>query len=55
MWLPILVIILLIIVLGGGGVALHWLWIALVVGVILWLLGWLLHPFHGPHGPRRWW
>ena len=55
MLIPIIVLVLLIILLGGGGVALHYLWILLIIGIILWLLGFVFHPWHRPGMPRRWW
>ena len=45
-----LVLILLLLLLGGGGLlapALHILWILLVVGLILWVLGFFIRSAEG--------
>lgn len=52
----IVVLILLLLLLGGGGLisaSLHILWILLVIGLILWVLGFI---FRGASGGRwyRW-
>ena len=52
----IVVLILLLLLLGGGGLisaSLHILWILLVIGLILWILGFV---FRGAEGGRwyRW-
>ena len=46
----LIVLILLLLLLGGGGLlapALHILWILLVIGLILWLLGFLVRSAEG--------
>jgi hypothetical protein len=52
MLIPILVLIAIIILLGGGGVFLHWLWIAAIVALIIWLIGFFLRTAEG--SGRRW-
>jgi hypothetical protein len=50
----LIVLILLLLLLGGGGLlsaGLHILWILLVVGLILWLLGFV---FRAAEGGSRW-
>ncbi len=50
----LIVLILLLLLLGGGGFiapALHILWILLVLGLILWVLGFFVR---GAKGRRRW-
>jgi hypothetical protein len=50
----IIVLILLLLIFGGGGfvsAGLHFLWIILIIGVILWILGFL---FRGAGGGGRW-
>jgi hypothetical protein len=51
----LIVLVLLLLILGGGGLlapALHILWILLVVGLILWVLGFFIRGAEGPGG--RW-
>jgi hypothetical protein len=46
----LIVLILLLLLLGGGGLlapALHILWILLVIGLILWLLGFFVRSAEG--------
>jgi hypothetical protein len=46
----LIVLILLLLLLGGGGLlapALHILWILLVIGLILWVLGFFIHSAEG--------
>jgi hypothetical protein len=46
----VIVLIMLLLLLGGGGVllpALHILWILLVVGLILWVLGFFVRAAEG--------
>lgn len=48
----LIVLILLLLLLGGGGLissALHFLWIILIIGLILWVLGFV---FRGAEGSR---
>jgi hypothetical protein len=50
----LIVLILLLLLLGGGGLlapALHVLWIVLVVGLILWAIGFFVRGAEG----SRWW
>lgn len=50
----LIVLILLLLLLGGGGLiapALHVLWIVLVIGLILWVLGFFIR---GAEGRGRW-
>ena len=50
----LIVLILLLLLLGGGGLlspALHILWILLVVGLILWVVGFFIR---GAEGRGRW-
>ena len=52
--LSVIVLILLLLLLGGGGLiapALHILWILLVIGLILWVLGFFIR---GAEGRGRW-
>ena len=56
MWAAIIVLILLLLIFGGGGLlgaGLHILWILLIIGLILWILGFI---FRGASGGRwyRW-
>jgi hypothetical protein len=53
MLVALIVLVLLFLLLGGGGLlsaGLHILWILLLVGLVLWLLGFV---FRGAEG-RRW-
>ena len=46
----VIVLILLLLLLGGGGLlgsALHFLWILLVIGLILWILGFFVRGSGG--------
>ena len=48
--IAVVVLILLLLLLGGGGLvapALHILWILLVIGLILWLLGFFIRSAEG--------
>jgi hypothetical protein len=50
----LIVLILLLLLLGGGGLmapALHILWILLVIGLVLWVLGFFIR---GAEGGGRW-
>lgn len=54
MALAIVVLVLLLLLLGGGGLlsaSLHVLWLLLIVGLILWVLGFF---FRSAEGGRRW-
>ncbi len=54
MLVAFIVLILLLLLLGGGGLlsaGLHILWILLVIGLILWLLGFV---FRAAEGGGRW-
>ena len=56
MWVALIVLILLLLIFGGGGLissALNFLWIILIIGLILWALGFF---FRGTSGGRwyRW-
>ena len=54
MLVAMIVLVLLLLLLGGGGLlsaGMHILWILLVVGLILWLLGFI---FRSAEGGRRW-
>lgn len=47
---PIIVLILLLLLLGGGGLlagSLHVLWLLLVIGLILWVLGFFIRAAEG--------
>jgi hypothetical protein len=53
----LIVLILLLLLLGGGGLlapALHILWILLVIGLILWLLGFFVRSAEGSRW-YYWW
>ena len=46
----LIVLILLLLLLGGGGLlasALQFLWILLVIGLVLWVLGFFIHAAEG--------
>ena len=46
----LIVLILLLLLLGGGGLlapVLHILWILLVIGLVLWVLGFFVHAAEG--------
>lgn len=50
----VIVLLLLLLLLGGGGLlssGLHILWLLLVIGLILWVLGFI---FRSAEGGRRW-
>jgi membrane protein YdbS with pleckstrin-like domain len=51
MLIPIIALVVILIVLGGIGFAVHVLWWVLIAAVILWLIGFFLHP--GGTGGRR--
>jgi len=51
----LLVVLLLALALGGAGFALHALWIAAVVVLILWLLGFVVRTTEGVGGRRARW
>jgi hypothetical protein len=52
MLIAILVLIAIVLLLGGGGVFLHWLWIAALVALAIWVIGFFLRAAEG--GGRRW-
>jgi hypothetical protein len=51
----ILLVLLLALALGGAGFALHALWIAAVVVLVLWLLGFAVRSAEGVGGGRARW
>ena len=53
---PLLVLLLIVAVLGGAGIAVHLLWLVLLVAVALWLLGFLIGGVEHAvgSGRRRW-
>ncbi|MGH7921630.1 MAG: hydrophobic protein [Candidatus Dormibacteraceae bacterium] len=53
MLVALVVLIAIVVVLGGGGVFIHLLWIAAVVALILWLIGFFIRGAEGA-GRRRW-
>jgi hypothetical protein len=48
-------VLLLVLALGGAGFALHALWIAAVVVLVLWLLGFVVRSAEGVGGRRARW
>lgn len=53
--LAILLVLLVVLALGGAGFALHALWIAAVVVLALWLLGFVVRSAEGVGGHRARW
>jgi energy-coupling factor transporter transmembrane protein EcfT len=51
----LLVLLLILALFGGLGFAVHFLWIALVVAVILWLIGFFVGGAANAVGGRRRW
>jgi hypothetical protein len=49
----VVALVLILLILGGLGFVVHLLWIALVVAILLWLIGWFLGGV--PAGGRRRW
>lgn len=47
MLFALIILVAIIVLLGGGGIFLHALWIAAVVALILWLLGFLVRGASG--------
>ena len=47
----LVVLILLLLLFGGGGFILPFLWYALVIGLVLWLIGFFIRS---AEGGRRW-
>jgi hypothetical protein len=54
MMTALIVLLLLLVLLGGFGFAAHFLWFVLIVGVVLWLLGFFLGGVDPALGRRRW-
>ena len=52
MLIAVLVLIAILLLLGGGGVLLHWLWIAAIVALVIWVIGFFVRAAEG--GGRRW-
>ena len=50
----LIVLLLLLAIFGGFGFAAHVLWLALLVAVVLWLLGFLVGGVDAGIGRRRW-
>ena len=49
-----IVLLLLLAVLGGFGFAAHFLWFLLLVGIALWLVGFVIGGIDAGIGRRRW-
>lgn len=47
MLIALIVLVAILLFLGGGGVFLHFLWIAAVVALVLWLVGFLVRGASG--------
>lgn len=52
MLVALLVLVAIVLLLGGGGLFLHYLWIAAIVAVVLWLVGFFVRGAEG--GGHRW-
>lgn len=55
MLIAIIVLIAIVVLLGGGGVFLHWLWIAAIVALIVWLIGFFMRAAEGGTGAGHRW
>ena len=58
MLIPIIVLIVLLVLFGGGGAVLgdigHILWIILLIGIVLWLVGFFVRSAEGGGRWYRW-
>ncbi|MBO0707502.1 MAG: hydrophobic protein [Candidatus Dormibacteraeota bacterium] len=52
--IAVLILIAILILLGGGGILLHWLWIAAIVALIIWLIGFFVRTASGGGRWYRW-
>lgn len=54
MLFAVLILIAILLLLGGGGVFLHWLWIAAIIALVIWVLGFFMRTATGGGRWYRW-